>query len=466
MDDLHTRFATLDGVPVPEIWSEVERRRRALAKTAPTGRLAVVRPELRDRRAERSHRTTTRLSSRRTGALVAAALLIATLLVGGALAVGSGIVRLTSIVPPSPDATTTQPPAPTPAERSPSPVITPTPSLTAFPALSPQLRDFRLTSDSVGWAATSSAIYRTTDTGRTWADVRQEGITTASVTAYLDDDTMYVASGGSPATIAATHDGGASWAEATLDVGAISGGPIFSFRTTLLGFATFYDPADTTPIRVYGTIDGGVTWTGPKDGSVPRLAGSFDKLSDALGGLLSQRAGKFDNRPFDNRFYLSADGAGSWTQYQFPTGPLAPKDELKEIVDIVQDDGGPITMAIMVNGADGAVYESTNDPATWRLVQTLPGPDVQLLSSTTWVDASTHDAFRSTVDAGEHWRTRATSTPFRELPRFATPDTAWVTVSCNPDSILPQDLHCDGRTKEGMFLVTSDGGATWTRLDQ
>jgi photosystem II stability/assembly factor-like uncharacterized protein len=285
------------------------------------------------------------------------------------------------------------------------------------------------------------------------------------MTAFVDADTMYLASGSSPATIAATHDGGVSWVEDTLDVGAISGGPIFSFRTPLLGFATFVNPSDTktTPILVYGTTDGGVTWTGPTNGSVPHMAASFDKLDDPLGGFLSQRAGKFDDKPFDNRFFLSADGAASWTEYRFPTGPHAPKDALKEIVDIVQDDGGPITMAIMVNG-DGAVYEATADPATWRLVRTLPGPDVQLLSSTTWVVVWTNVEFRSTVDAGEHWRTTTTSTPFRERPRFVSPDDGWAVVSCNPDSTLPQDRHCDGTTKETLVLVTSDGGATWTRI--
>ena len=468
MNDLRERFATLDRAPVPEIWSEVERRLEALGGSAPTGRLIAVRPEWRGARTERSSPSSAPIRSRRRIALLAVAALIAALLIGGGLAVGSGLVRLTSVLPPSLEATTAQPPSPTPAERSPSPIITPTPSLTAFPALSPQLRDFRLTSDSAGWAETSSAIYRTTDIGRTWANVRQVGITSTSVAAILDDDTMFLASGGSPATIIATHDGGASWVEATLDVGAISGGPIFSFRTPLLGFATFFNPSDTetTPIRVYGTIDGGATWTGPQDGSVPPMAASFDKLGDPLGGFLSQRAGKYDNQPFDNRFFLSADGAASWTEYRFPTGPLAPKDALKEFVGIVQDDDGPITIAISVMGGGTLAYESTADPATWRLVGTLPGPDVQMLSSTTWVDASTHDEFRSTVDAGEHWRTRATSTPFRELPRFATPDTAWVAVSCNPDSILPQDAHCDGTTKEGMLLVTSDGGATWTRIGQ
>jgi photosystem II stability/assembly factor-like uncharacterized protein len=468
MDNLRQRFATLDRVPVPEVWSEVERRLEALGGTAPTGRLVAVRPEWRVARAERSRRASTPIRGRRKIALLAAAMVIAVALVGGALAVGSGLVRLPSVVPPALDATPAITPTTSPAEATPSPSLPASSAipvgLPASPDLITGLRDWRLVSDAVGWVATSSAVHRTTDRGLTWTDVRPRQVTSSSVTAFVDADTMYLASGTSPATIAATHDGGVSWVEATLEVGAVSGGPVFTFRAPMRGFATFYDPDETGPLRVFATTDGGVTWTGPTDGSVPHMAASSDKLSDPFGGFLWQRAGKLDNKPFDNRFFLSADGAASWTEYRFPTGPLAPKDALKEIVDIVQDDGGPITMAIMVNGGEGAVYEATADPATWRLVRTLPGPDVQILSSTTWVVVSTHTEFRSTVDAGEHWRIRATSTPFRERPRFATPDDGWVIVGCNPDSILPQDRHCDGATKETMLLITSDGGATWTRI--
>jgi photosystem II stability/assembly factor-like uncharacterized protein len=468
MDDLRQRFETLDRVPAPDLWNEIERRLEGFGSATPAGSLVAVKPEWRGARAERPGRSSTRIRARRRFGLLVAAALIATLLVGGAFALGSALVRLTSIVPPSPEATPATSPGPSPAVASPSPSIpaTPTPlnALPASPGMFAELRDYLPASDAVGWVATTSAIYRTTDTGITWTNVRSQGVTATSATALLDADTTYVASGGSPATIAATHDGGVSWVEATLEVGVVSGGPVFTFQAPMRGFATFYDPEGTGPLRVFATTDGGATWTGPTDGSVPHMAASFDKLNDPLGGFLWQRAGKFDNQPFDNRFFLSADGAASWTEYSFPTGPLAPKDALKEIVDIVQDDGGPITMAIMVNGGDGAVYEATADPATWRLVRTLPGPDVQLLSSTTWVVAATHAEFRSTVDAGEHWRTTSTPTRFREIPRFATPDDGWLIATCNPDSILPKDPLCNATTKGTMLLVTSDGGATWTRI--
>jgi hypothetical protein len=474
MDDLRQRFATLDSVPVPEVWSEVERRLEALGGTAPTGRLVAVRPEWGGARAERSRRTSRPIRSRRHIALMVAAALIATLLVGGAFAVGSGLVRLTSVVPPSPEATPATSPVPSRAAGSPSPGIsataTPLNALPARPGMFAELRDSLQASDAVGWVATSSAIYRTTDTGITWSNVRPQGVTATSVTALVDADAIYVASGGSPATIAATHDGGASWVEASLDVGAISGGPVFSFQTSLFGFATFYDANGTEPLRVYGTTDGGVTWTGPKDGQVPHMAASSDKLNPPIGGFLWQRAGKADNKPFDNRFFLSADGGATWRQYTFPIGDLAPKDALKEISAIVSEDNGRILLAINVDGGrkpiPGAIYESTEDTATWRLVQTLPMSfDVQLLSPTDWILVSTGPAeVRSTVDGGDHWRTTVSSTSFREIPRFATPDIGWVTAFCSEPRTRSLDAFCDATTQNTVIAVTTNGGATWTRI--
>jgi len=277
---------------------------------------------------------------------------------------------------------------------------------------------------------------------------------------------MYVASGGSPATIAATHDGGASWIEATLDVGAINGGPVFTFPTSQTGFATYYDLEGSATIHVYRTDDGGVTWTGPLDGAVPHLAGSLDKLNEPIGGFLWQSAGRFDDQPFDERFYLSADGAVTWSAYTFPTSDAAPRGALKSIGAIVRQDDGRLLIAIAAD--DGrqsittAVYESTDDPATWRLVRALPtGFDVQFLSPTTWILVRP-DEVRSTVDGGAHWRTTRSSTPFRTIPQFATPDSGWMIVDCANPLARRLDPFCQATSQDTAFAVTGDGGATWT----
>jgi len=104
MDDLRDRFETLDRVPVPDVWSDVERRLEALGTRMPTGRLVAVKPELRRPISDGSSGSAHLPARRHRVGLLAAAALIAALLIGGAIAVGSGLVRLTSVVPPSPSA--------------------------------------------------------------------------------------------------------------------------------------------------------------------------------------------------------------------------------------------------------------------------------------------------------------------------------------------------------------------------
>jgi Kelch motif/Galactose oxidase, central domain len=132
MDDLRDRFATLDRVPVPDVWNDVERRLDALGAAAPTGRVIAVRPGRRAAMNGAPPRSNNMLGGGRNVRLLAAATLIAALLVGGAIAVGSGWVRLSPIVPPTLDATLiTSPPSPS---SSPSPSVSPSPTPDITPA--------------------------------------------------------------------------------------------------------------------------------------------------------------------------------------------------------------------------------------------------------------------------------------------------------------------------------------------
>ena len=110
MDDLRRRFASLDRVPCPDLWDQVEQRAAAMGPVARVS--AVVTP--------------VPLPPRRSTArslvvyLAAAALLVA--LVAGAVAVGSGLVKLPAIVP-------------APSE---SPSVAPSAHLTPVPSNSPE----------------------------------------------------------------------------------------------------------------------------------------------------------------------------------------------------------------------------------------------------------------------------------------------------------------------------------------
>jgi dipeptidyl aminopeptidase/acylaminoacyl peptidase len=126
MDDLRQRFAMLDSVPVPDVWSDVERRREVLGGMASTRRLVTVNPARRGAAgAELSPGSTTSTRRRRNAVLLATATLLAALLIGGAIAVGSGLVRVPSIVPPVPRplSTLTDKPSPSPRSSTPSPSL-------------------------------------------------------------------------------------------------------------------------------------------------------------------------------------------------------------------------------------------------------------------------------------------------------------------------------------------------------
>ncbi len=92
----------------------------------------------------------------------------------------------------------------------------------------------------------------------------------------------------------------------------------------------------------------------------------MDKLYPPTGGFLVQSGGKFDNKPFDNRFFMSADGGATWTQYTFPIGgALSPKDVMKQVEGIVQEDNGRFLLAMNADGGrhpiPDSIYESGDD---------------------------------------------------------------------------------------------------------
>src|SRR5215510_102976 len=114
MSSLRDRFATLDGMPVPELWADVERRAAAFGSAEPVTS-AGVRVPVRSTR-----------SNDRTLALLVAALFV--VLLAGAVAVGSGLVRFPELVPaPAP---ASSPSSSAPSTDSPTAV----PSATAVPS--------------------------------------------------------------------------------------------------------------------------------------------------------------------------------------------------------------------------------------------------------------------------------------------------------------------------------------------
>lgn len=126
MNDLRQRFATLDRMPVPDVWSDVERRLETLGAAAPTRRVAAVQPEWRGASGrETSLRSRWPASRGHNLALLVGVAVIALLLIGVAAAVGTGLIRLPGVVPPPPLPQLFQSEAPTPtsSQANPSPSL-------------------------------------------------------------------------------------------------------------------------------------------------------------------------------------------------------------------------------------------------------------------------------------------------------------------------------------------------------
>lgn len=376
-------------------------------------------------------------------------------------------------------------PTPTPTaveDSSPQPSLEPvaTPLDTRPPAFTAGARTFATANeiapfgDAVAWVETEEAILRTEDAGLTWREVQPAGWVNPFDEAFVDANTAYVPIAGTP-TVAVTHDGGASWATTRLDPGVRVETAVYAFSDADHGYVTFvdealYDAPEGTGIIVFATADGGATWVGPVRGTQPHLPGEFNKVYPAHGAILVESAGKFDGKPFQNDFYMSADGGMHWTTYTFPINAISPKNNTKEVGDILVEPNGRILTQFSAypNGPGvhpNGIYESTDDPATWRLLYTEPvgGWDVQFLSATTWILRSgAPSELMTTTNAAATWSTvtPATSLYYASPPVFGSLTTAWYTIDCR----WLDRPGCEGLVHDLSLFVSTDGGRIWREV--
>lgn len=349
---------------------------------------------------------------------------------------------------------------------------------------------FRLVSETVGWVAmnpavyrtpagAASALYRTIDGGRTWTDIplpKGAKFDVGTVVNFVDADTVVFAYGASPVVIASTHDAGASWTQVTLDTHLTNAaGPILTFRTALAGSATFEDATTPERLSIYRTDDGGRAWAGPVVATMPDGATKLSPLF-LTSSVLTLNVGKADNKPFDDRLWLSTDGGATWPARSFPTDATMPAGILKDVSGApwAGNDG---TLVVPIEDIDhDTLYASDDNGRSWRLLKVLPFTqsrwDAQVLSATTAVIAAADGSLIwSTVDGGSTWRQILGQTvPNSGLSMsFVSPDHGWARHSCGPREswVTPEpDSLCDGTGLKSILLTTSDGGHTWTPIGQ
>jgi len=327
----------------------------------------------------------------------------------------------------------------------------------------------RAVSDTVAWAATPDGLYRTPDAGQTWQAVQPLGWALPADAAFVDAETAYVPLEDG-VTIAVTHDAGQTWTSRSVPVDAGAGLASFSFNSAASGYVTFYDPAhydkpDGTGLLVFGTSDGGATWVGPAHGLQPAFKNKMPKVSAAHGSpFLVSTAAQTEGQPFENWFYTSEDGGATWARQPFPSGALAPKNDLKAVGAIMRGPDGHLLVAPDLEGASEAqvVYRNGDEPSSWSELAQAPSSSsaaVQFVSATTWVVTTfgAPSTIESTTDSGTHWRAIDSSLVFQTRNvTWASTETgiAWSTCPAFVSN------SCSG-SGTGAVFITTDGGKTW-----
>jgi photosystem II stability/assembly factor-like uncharacterized protein len=289
----------------------------------------------------------------------------------------------------------------------------------------------------------------------------------------IDAESAYVGAG---TRIAATHDGGASWSEATItgeSAGSLGSGPILTFRTPSIGAATFEstDPGQPGRLRVFQTTDGGRTWV---DRGTSVLPDGETKLQPNDGQVLSLDQGQADNKPFNDHLWLSTDGGLTWKDRTFPIDAVSPAGVVKWVSGTpwIGDDGR-IVLPIAISGDRSAIYESGDDGQSWRLIDDRAEPalanfDVNLRSATDWVLAALDGSeIWSTADGGGGWRLVTGQAPIWQLSTsWASQVHGWAVHGCSRHSSISHgpDPLCDGNQLTSVLFETTDGGRTWVPI--
>ena len=187
--------------------------------------------------------------------------------------------------------------------------------------------------------------------------------------------------------------------------------------------------------KVFETTNGGASWSGPGQTTQPNVGAFLFKSFVGDRSVITYSNGKYDNRPFDDRWWLSVDGGQHWRVLRFPTDTVSTAGELKEMAGTPWIDADKMIIALNVeNKGATAFYRSSDAGRSWRFIHEIPswqGP-LTFLTSSTWVGCSTGSgaSCSSTEDAGATWRQTNGDVGRLDQVTWASVDHAWAVINC------------------------------------
>jgi photosystem II stability/assembly factor-like uncharacterized protein len=390
------------------------------------------------------------------------------------LAIGLGIAvqraRQSTGVTPTP------PPFPS---FKPTPYPTHAPSGASYPLLPPA--SIQMIDRNTGWASSSGTrhILRTTDGGSHWYDAgpSPEAVKPGSwTTFFLDANHGWLASSLHPGSTSADFSvaiyrmtDGQSWHyQVDAPVAADQGWPTsLDFVDANHGWLFINEgaAAGSQGVALYGTVDGGTTWTklsetDPNDatGASGHLPFGCNKgvpvfLNSSTGWIAG--ACNAASAPF---FYVTRDGGRTWNHVGIALPAGYTGGCMCGPTSLRFSDSRNGVFVLDLYGSDGQaqtyLYATHDGGASWQPGPALPANSytVDFINATTgWTLDAKRNTILQTNDGGQHWATAGTipsnSNGVVMDFQFVTPQVGWA-------------LGADSR---GLpILKTVDGGRTWT----
>ena len=322
------------------------------------------------------------------------------------------------------------------------------------------------------FGAVGGGVWKTTDSGATWAPVSDGLFKTSSVgaLAVADSDPNIVYAGMGEACVRGNAsngdgvykslDGGKTWRHMGLDqtyhIGAVRVHPKNPDIVYVAALGHLWGPNEER--GVYRSTDGGATWKqvltrGPDAGAVDlAMDPGNPRVLYASFWQVRRNPYHFDSGGPGSGLWKSTDGGDHWTDIS--RAPGLPRGVLGRI-GVTVSPANPERVWALVEAADGGVFRSDNAGRTWTKVN-----DQNILRQRAWyyshifadprnpdtVYALNTGMYRS-IDGGRTFASIRT-------PHGDNHD-LWIAPD-NPERMI--------ESNDGGANITSDGGHTWSSI--
>lgn len=335
-------------------------------------------------------------------------------------------------------------------------------------------RNKLVVSDGTGISIDGDRAYVSLDGTRSWREIAKPANGVVQTGQFLDAHRGWIATTSVPdanghITLYAntTSDGGASWREATvhtfrLDDGNVLAGPVWiDFVDGKTGYiaARLSSSANFSRGLLFQTTDGGATWT---QRTMP--IGARVRFVDDKTGFVAGGAG-------GNELHVTRDGGATWTPIEgIDPGEIA----FYDLPTFVSDTEGVLPVTVASETKPRVHLYVTRDLGnSWTLAKSVPLSEtpgaeapVAIADASTWivVDPATHMArFTGPEVAVESAQTASWPQGIVKI-HFENAQDGWVetaTGTCT-GSKLDGTFTCDETRK---VLRTTDGGISWRETD-